>query len=190
MGQQVKRAVGVAGGSAFTVRSRCHAMLAVILQFLSDAIGEGDFTQTAINEAGMVRAVLIASFLFQRIGKATQATQSVQLQTGGFTIWCHHGGEALVLVIGVVPRPAIRKQALAQFTVKAVLVFGSMAQRVGQCRQVALPIIMPLPAFTGRQVAFGQLTVFIIIIGKGVPRRQHHFGQCPVCIVVKGGHLP
>ncbi|WP_323861682.1 hypothetical protein, partial [Xenorhabdus doucetiae] len=84
---------------------------------MRDAVGEGDFAQAAVAEAGMVRAVLVAGLLFQRIGKTAQAAQRIQLQPGGFAVRRHHGGEALVFIIGVVPRPAVRQQALAQFTV-------------------------------------------------------------------------
>ncbi|PHM36731.1 hypothetical protein Xmau_04094 [Xenorhabdus mauleonii] len=108
LGQQVKGTVSVAGRTAFAIGDRRDAMLAVILQFLGDAIGKGDFIQTAINETGVVRAVLVAGFLFQCISKTTQATQRIQFQSGGFAIRCHHSREALVLVISIVPLTSIR----------------------------------------------------------------------------------
>nr|WP_231854534.1 hypothetical protein [Xenorhabdus doucetiae] len=83
---------------------------------MRDAVSEGDFAQAAVAEAGMVRAVLVAGLLFQRIGKTAQAAQCIQLQPGGFAVRRHHGGEALVFIIGVVPRPANRRSSSSSGT--------------------------------------------------------------------------
>ncbi|PHM79203.1 hypothetical protein Xcab_00286 [Xenorhabdus cabanillasii JM26] len=61
-------------------------------------------------------------------------------------------------------------------------------QRISQCRQVALLIIVKLPTLAGRQDTFDELPVFVITVSKGVARRQFYFGQRPVRVVIEGGY--
>ncbi|MBC8952286.1 hypothetical protein Xenpb_00976 [Xenorhabdus sp. PB62.4] len=62
-----------------------------------------------------------------------------------------------------------------------------MAEWVSQRGQVALLIIVKLPAFAGRQDTFDKLPVFVITVSKGIAGRQLHFGQCPIRVVIEGG---
>ncbi|OTA14075.1 hypothetical protein Xbed_03742 [Xenorhabdus beddingii] len=138
----------------------------------------------------MVGAVTIMRLLFEGIGELAQAAQFIQLQAGGLAVRRHHRCQPLLLIIGVVPLAAIRQQALAQFAVGAVLVFFGVPQRIGQRGQVALFIVMELPAIARRQHTFNQLPEFIITIIKRLAGRQFYFGQRTVRVVTEGGDRP
>nr|WP_232503327.1 hypothetical protein [Xenorhabdus bovienii] len=71
--EQVKRAVSVAGGTAFTVSDCHHTALTVIGQLLCGAIRQFNIGQAAAVKAGMVVAVTIVSLLLQGIGELAQA---------------------------------------------------------------------------------------------------------------------
>ncbi|PHM31349.1 hypothetical protein Xsze_02042 [Xenorhabdus szentirmaii DSM 16338] len=137
----------------------------------------------------MVGTVLVAGFLFQRVGKAAQASQRIQLQPRGVTVRRHHGGQTLLFVISIVPLTTIGQQALAQFAMRAVLVGFCVSEGVDERRQVTLFVILKLPAFPRRQATFDELPVFIIIIGERFACRQFHFGQHTVRVVIEAGHL-
>ncbi|PHM79204.1 hypothetical protein Xcab_00287 [Xenorhabdus cabanillasii JM26] len=57
----------------------------------------------------MVVAIAVVSLLFEGIGELAQAAQFIQLQAGGLSIRRHHGGQPLLLIIGVVPLASIRQ---------------------------------------------------------------------------------
>ena len=159
-GQQVKRAIFIAGGITFAIGDAFRQLFAVLAHQFAHAVRTADFFHAALRP-GMVLTVAELLLTSQRVGQADDTAFLVVSPQPDLITRCGQPGELTVFVIVVIQTVAARQGHLADIAFVVVLILRSTSQRIGA--GLKLRVLPDGDFFPAQRVkAAGDQAIFVI----------------------------